>query len=184
MGAVGFTGGAAAPTVPDEEMGKEGPVVLGNDFYKCFLHLHGVVLAGQAHPAGKPAHMGVDDDALGQIEGITKDHVRCFPADTGKLVEMFHGFWNFTAMVFDQAGGTATDGFGLGAKKPGGADETLQFRIGDFGKVVGRPASGKEGRGNLVDPLIGALGGEDRGDKQLQRVGVMKFAVSVGVGLF
>ena len=47
---------------------------------------------------------------------------------------------------------------------------------------MGGAATGKKGRGYLVDPGIGALGGKNGGEEELERVGVMKFAVSVGVG--
>ena len=88
MGAVGFSGGAAAATVPDEEMGKEGPILPGHDFDQGLLHFDGVVLTGQAHPAGKATDMGVDDDAFGEVEGVAEDDVGGFPAHAGELVEI------------------------------------------------------------------------------------------------
>ena len=100
------------------------------------------------------------------------------------MVKVFHGSGNFAAVVLDQGGGAAADGFGLGAEEAGGADEVLQHGQGNFGKVPGRPAAGKEGGGDLIDPCIGALGGEDGGDEELERVGMIQLAMGGGVGAF
>jgi hypothetical protein len=83
VGAVRFAGGAAAAAMPDEEMGEEGPDRFGNDFDEGLLHLDGIVLAGEAHPAGESTHMGVHDDALGEVEGVAEDHVGGFSSHAG-----------------------------------------------------------------------------------------------------
>ena len=170
LGAVGLAGGAAAAAVPDEEMGEEGPVLFGDDFDQGLLDFDGIVLAGETQPAGETADMGVDHDALGKVEGIAEDYVGGFPAHAGKLVEMFHGLRDLSAVILDQAGGTTADGFGLGAEEAGRANEAFQFGRGDFGKVFGCSAALKKRRGDLVDPFIRALGGEDGGDEELEVV--------------
>ena len=183
LGAVGLAGGAAAAAVPDEEMGKEGPVLLGDDFDECLLDFDGIVLAGETQPAGEAADMGVDDDALGEVEGIAEDDVGGLSAHAGELVEMFHGPRNFAAVVFDQGGGAAADGFGLGAEESGGADEAFELGGRDFSKMLGRGAALEKGGCDFVDPVIRALGGEDRGDEELEGILVVKFAMGVGVRL-
>ena len=75
MGAVGLAGGTAAATVPDQEMGKEGPILVGHDFDQGLLHFDGVVLPGQSHAAGETTDMGVHHDAFGQIESVTQNPV-------------------------------------------------------------------------------------------------------------
>lgn len=167
LGAVGFAGGAAAAAVPDQEMGKEGPVRLGYDFHQRLFHLHGVMLAGQSHPAAQTAHVGVHDDALGQVEGVAQNHVGGFSAHAREFVEMFHGTRHFTIVVFNQGSGTATDRFGLGAEKSCGADQALQLSCRDLSEVMSRSAAGKEGGSDFIDPLVGALGGENCGDEKL-----------------
>ena len=173
MGAVRFPGGTAAATVPDQQMGKEGPFLLGNDFDQGLLHFHGIRLACEAHAARQTAHMGIDHDSFRQVEGVAENHVGGFASDAGEFVEMFHCFGHLSAVVSDQAGGTAADRFGLGSKKAGGADEPFQLTGRNFGKVSSGAAAGKKGRSDLVDPFVGALGRKDGGDKKLERVGVV-----------
>ena len=83
MGAVGFASGTATAAMPDQEMGKEGPILAGNDFDQGLLHFYGVVLTGQAHPAGEPTDMGVHHDAFGQMESVAEDHVGGFSPHSG-----------------------------------------------------------------------------------------------------
>ena len=170
--------------MPDQEMGKEGPILAGNDFDQGLLHFYGVVLTGQSHAAGKATDMGVHDDAFGQIESVTENHIRGLSTHSGQLVKLFHRLGHLTAVVLDQSSGTTANRLGLGAEEAGRADQALEFRGGDFRKVLGRPAAGKEGGGDFVDPFVGALGGKDRGHQELKRVGVVQLAMSVRVGLF
>ena len=86
LGALGFAGGTAAATVPDEEMGKEGPILAGNDFDQGLLHFDGVVLPGQSHAAGEATNMGVHHDAFGQIESVTENHISGLSAHPGQFV--------------------------------------------------------------------------------------------------
>lgn len=104
-----FSGGAAATAVPDEEMGKEGPVRLRHDFDQGLFHFHGIVLTGQAHAAGEPPDMGVHDDALSQVEGVAENHVGGLSSHARQLVEVFHGLRDLPAVVLDQGGGTTAD---------------------------------------------------------------------------
>ena len=127
--------------MPDEEMGEKGPVLFGDDFNECLLDFDGIVLAGETQPAGETADMGVDHDALGKVEGIAEDYVGGFPAHAGKLVEMFHGLRDLSAVILDQAGGTTADGFGLGAEEAGRADEAFELGGRDFSKMLGRGAA-------------------------------------------
>ena len=183
MEAVGFSGGTAAATVPDQQVGKQGPLFFGNNFHQGLLDFHGVVLAGETHPAGETAHMGVDHNPLGQVKSVAEDHIGGFASHAGKLMEMFHRPRNFAPVIFDQGGGTAADRSGLGTKKTRGADQILKICSGNFGKVTGGVAAGEKSRGDLVDPLIGALRGKNGGDQELKGVGVLQLAMGIGVCL-
>jgi len=184
VGAVGFAGGTSAASVPNKEVRKKGPVLLRNEFHERLLHFHGIVLAGEAHPAGETAHMGVDHNPLGQVKSIAENHIGGFASHAGKLMEMFHRPRNFAPVIFDQGGGTAADRSGLRAKKTRGADQILKICSGKFGEVTGGVAAGKKCGSDLVDPFIRALGGKNGGDEELERVGVVQFAMSVRVSFF
>lgn len=146
---------------------------MGDDFHQCLLHFDGVVLPGEAHPAGKPPDMGIDHDSLGQIEGVAQNHIGGFSAHPRKFVEMFHRLRNLAPVILDQGSGTAANRFGFGAVKAGGAYDRFKFSRGNFRKIPGCFASLEKGRGHLVDPRIGALGGKNGRDEELQWVGVV-----------
>jgi hypothetical protein len=102
-------------------MGKESPVFLGHDFYEGFFHLYRICLAGEAHPAGEPTDVGVDHNALSQIEGIPQNHIGRLSAHARELVQVLHGPGNLSAVILDQGGGTTTNRLGLGTKKTRGS---------------------------------------------------------------
>ena len=170
--------------MPDEEMGKKGPVLLGDDFNECLLDFDGIVLAGETQPAGETADMGVDDDAFGEVESVTENHISGLSAHAGELVEMFHGPRNLAAVILDQGGGAAADRFGLGAEESGGADEAFELGGRDLSKMLGRGAALEKGGCDFVDPVIRALGREDGGDEELEGILVVEFAMGGRVGAF
>ena len=122
--------------MPDEEMGEEGPVLLGDDFHECLFDFDGIVLPGQSHPAGKTTDVGIDDDAFGEVEGVAEDDIGGLSAHSGQLVQVLHGLRHLSAVIPDQSRGATADGFGLGAEEAGGADQAFQLGGGNFGKVL------------------------------------------------
>src|SRR5690606_5365260 len=62
-------------------------------------------------------------------------------------------------------------------------DQLLQLRAIGAGVVGGGGVAGEQLRGDLVDPLVGALRGENRGDRELQRPVVIQFTPRIRVGL-
>ena len=126
--------------------------------------------------------MGVDHDPFGQVEGVAQNHICGFTADSRQPVKSLHGAGNLSPMIGHQGGGAGAQRAGFGSIEPGGVDHPLQLRLGDAGEGGGVRAAGKEGGGDLVHPLIGALGGKDGGDEELEGRGEMKRAVGVGIG--
>ena len=49
LGTVGLSCGAAFAPVPDQKMGKEGPIFLGHQFHQSRFDLNGILLAGESH---------------------------------------------------------------------------------------------------------------------------------------
>ena len=60
-------------------------------------------------------------------------------------------------------------------KETSGTNELFEFREIGRGQLCRSPITPKERRGDLVDSLVGALGGEDRGHKQLPRGTMAEF---------
>ena len=86
-------------------------------------------------------------------------------------------------MFFEERLGAGLQVPGLGSEKAGGFDNFFQLSQGDFcvGKGGGAPL--EEDPGDLIDACIRALGGQDGGHQQFQRIGVLKFAVGVRIGV-
>src|SRR5262249_55731733 len=69
----------------------------------------------------------------------------------------------------------------LVAEKARRLDQSLQFLAVGVGEGSGIGIAGEQGRGDQIHPHIGTLGRQDGGNEELQRVGVDKGTMSVGV---
>jgi len=87
-------------------------------------------------------------------------------------------------MIGNKGGSAGAKRTGLGTIEPGGVDHFLQFSLRNGGESGGIRTAGKESRGNLVHPLIGALGRKNGSDKKFERSGEVKRAVGVRIGAF
>jgi hypothetical protein len=126
--------------------------------------------------------VGVDGDAR-DAERVAEDDVRGLAADAGQRHQVDQTAGDLAVVPLLQRPTELDQRIGLVAEEPGGPDQLLQLR--PVGARVGRGGrvAREELRGDLVDPLVGALGREDRGDGQLQRSLVVQLAVRVGVRL-
>ena len=165
----------------DEPVAEEGPGVAGEEFDEVLFDADGVAEDGEAEALGEAADMGIDDDAFIFLEGVSEDDIGGFASGAGKVGEGFEGGWHFAAVLGKEGGTHGSDIFGFVAVEAGGADEGFEFLLRDGG-VVGRSAAAREEVfGDDIDPFIGALGGEDGGDEEFERVRMVEFAVGVGV---
>ena len=71
--------------------------------------------------------------------------------------------------------------FALLWKKPVDFTRVLQLRDLRARHLAWRGKAAEQGRGHHVHPLIGALGGEDRGNEELEGVLVVQHAARVGI---
>lgn len=83
----------------DEFVGELYPVVFGDDAHEVLFDLFGVGRFGKAEAVGDAQHVGVDDDAFGDVEGYSKDHVGGFAGGSGNGEQLGHGLRNFAAEV-------------------------------------------------------------------------------------
>ena len=135
MDTVGFSCGATFAPVPDHKVGEEGPVFLRHNLDEGRLNFYGIILAGKAHPSGKTADMGVDNDAFRKIEGVPQNHISCLATYTGQPVQLLHRVGNFALVVGHQGGSTTANGTGLGPVKSGGSDDSFEFGLGNRSKI-------------------------------------------------
>jgi hypothetical protein len=85
-------------------------------------------------------------------------------------------------MFFQQTPATPLNVLGLIAEKTGGPNIFLQLRTRSIGEIRDRRIFIEQGRGYLINPLIGALGGKNRGNQQLP--GSSMFQGRGGFGVF
>ncbi len=74
------------------------------------------------------------------------------------------------------------DGFRFIAIEAAGVDEFFDIGLLRVGEGGGSGILAEEGGRGFVDAFIRALGGENRGDEQFERVFVDEGAVGIGVG--
>ena len=162
-------------------MAEQGPGVAGEEFDEILLDADGVAEFREAEALGETADMRIDNDAFVFIEGISEDDIGSLASRARECGEGFEGGWHFAAVSGKQSGTHGTDIFRLVAVETGGADEGLEFLLRNISVVGCGAAALEKVFGNDVDPLVGALRGEDGGDEKFERVGVVKLAVGVGV---
>jgi len=122
--------------------------------------------------------MGVDDNT-GLAEGIPKNDIRSLSADARQSLQFFHRVRDLLTETFGHGFGTSDKMFRLALKKTGGTNDLFDLREMSLCKFCRLPIPLKEQRGNLVDSLVGTLGGEDRGHEQLPRGTMIQFHLRV-----
>ena len=126
--------------------------------------------------------MGVTGDG-GDSKGIAQYDIGGLSADAGQGGELVHRARDLAAEVLDDLARGPLDADGFVVVEAAGADVLLDLlRIG-AGPIGGGFVLPEQLRRDQVDPDIRALGGEDRRDQQLQRVGEMQRDRGIGVGL-
>ena len=133
---------------------------------------------------GQPGHVGVDGDALVDAEGVAQNDVSRLSPDAGKHPEVPP--WNRESRPPCRS----TTAFAMPMRL------FVLLRKNPVDRMISSTSSGRaagerfrvgiapeELRRHQVDPRVGALGREDRGAQQLERVAVIELAVRVGVAL-
>ena len=118
---------------------------------------------------GQAEHVGVHREG-GDAESEGQDDVGGFAADPGQAGQFLHGVGHLAAeAAFDHAAGV-DDVDGLGFKAAAFDVFVDGFRLGR-GHGGGVGIIPEKGRGDLVDPLVRALGGQDGGHQGFVGVG-------------
>lgn len=156
---------------------------MGDEFHQVLFDLHGVRLFGEGESAAEACDMGIDHDADIQPEGITEHDVGGFASDAGEGGEGFHGIRHLALVPFYEQLAAGSDVLGLIPKEAGGTDGFFEFLGLGFGKGVCVGEALKEVGSDEVDPAVGALGGEDGRDEQLQGGVVVEGALGLRIVL-
>jgi hypothetical protein len=156
-----------------ENVAYGGPLFLWRGGRYVPLYNAGPVRCGEPHAAGNPCKMGVHNDG-GDAEKGGKYHPGGLPADSRKRGEFLHGLRDFAPMAVQKLPGKRGDVAGLSPEKPGGMDQGFNPVRGGFRESRRIGVTGKEGGGNKVHRRVRTLRGQYRGDKELERVCIIK----------
>jgi len=117
--------------------------------------------------------MCIHSDGLLAV-GIPQDDIGRFPPDAGKRSELFQRLRDLSIKNFFDHLATPNNTLGLVMVKPGGPNIFFESPEVRFGKITGLAVFLEKARGHLIYPLICALGGQDGGDEELERVTVVQ----------
>ncbi len=170
--------------VKDQQVRNKSPIFLGDEFHEVLFDFDGIGMGGQAQASREAADVGVDHDADVFVEGVAQDDVGGFAAYAAQAGQFLHGLGHIAAEFFQNVLGGLFDGFGFAAEKTGGLDDFFDVSLRSGGQGLDGGIFFEEDRGDHVDAHIGALGGEDGGDEQLERVLMVQGAVGRGVEAF
>ena len=179
--AVGIACLAAAAAMPDQPVGEECPLIPVAELHEILLDLHGIIICCEAESQGEAADMSVDNDPFVDAESVSQDDIGGLAARSGNGGKFLHGGGNFSIVAFHKCSSHATKRLRLVTVEACGADDLLKIFLRDLGVVRGALAAFEEHLGHHIDPDVGALGREDRGDEKFQRVLEIKFAVGIGI---
>jgi len=128
--------------------------------------------------------VGVDHNADIDSEGIPENHICGLASDSWQFRQGFDRRWHLAPMSGLYCSTGCLDVLGLVLVESDSSNrvrEHLRICVGVVGWCLETP---EQFLGDLIHLLVGALGGEDCGDQEFQRIGEDKFAVGVGVGCF
>ena len=142
---------------------------------QLLLHLGRVLGAvGKPQQAGDSDAVGVGHHHAGGMVHVPQNQVGGLPAHSGELQQVLHGVGDPAAVVPDQHLRGQDNILGLGPEKAGGMDVLLHLRNLRLRQGLQGGEAGVEGGGHLVHPLVGALGGQADGEKQLVVLAVLQ----------
>lgn len=138
-------------------------------------------MASEAESFAEAGDVRVDDNTGRQSEGGAEDDVGRFAADAGEGDQGFDVAGELAVVAFDDGLAGGFNVFSLVAKEARALNDFFECWDGSSGHRRGiGPAAEKFGR-HHVDADIGALGRENRGDKQFKRRFVFQGTGDVGV---
>ena len=117
----------------------------------------------------------------GHAEGLGHDDGGGLVTDAGQRLKRGEIRGHFAAVLLDEDFREAGNGGGLARRQAAGADDGADFVDRDVHHVAGIVGQGEEGGCDQVHADVGALGGEQDGDEQGERVRVIQWDRRLGI---
>lgn len=179
--AFNFSGRADFATVLDHQVWKKCPVFARNNFGKIGFDLDGIGVFSEAESPGDSADVSIDYNSFVFAKSVTEHDVGSFAADPRDFDQLFHGIGDLASVVLHQGFSHADQGFSLVAEKTGRANNLREFVWIGVGKSPSTAIPLEKFTGDDINPYIRALGAENRGGQQLQRVFVVQRTLGVRI---
>lgn len=112
--------------------------------------------------------MGIDDDT-GLAERSPQNDICRLPANARQRDQLLHRMRNLFTEALGHSFAAGDEMFRLILKETRGTNELFEFRRMRRSQLCWSPILSKERWRDLVDSLVGTLGGEDRGHEQFPR---------------
>lgn len=164
---LGFPRETDGPAVGLEQVAETDFHSVSHQRIQIKLNLIRVGLSGESQTLGKTGYMGIHADR-GLPKDITQQNIGGFSAHSREGHEVFEFSRDLATEPIDEGLTTPLDCPGLVPVKPGRTDLCLQRTGGGASPVTSTPILLEEHCGNLIDPLVRALGRQDQGDEKLE----------------
>ena len=144
------------------------------------LDLDRIGLVGPAETADQTPKMGVDRETR-DIESVAQHDVCGLPPDPVQGDQVLEPTRHLSVETFDEIRRETQHRLGLGPEEARGREHRLHLSTVSTRECLGIGPAGEERGRDPIDRHVRGLGGQDRRDEQLQRVGEVQFAVGVRV---
>jgi hypothetical protein len=171
---VGLAGVARPASEQDHRVRDVDPRAARQQVHQVALDLDRIVLRGEREALRDASDVRVDEDAFGLRRDVCDHDVRRLPRHAGERRELVDRERDLAAEVLDDLSGRADDRLRLLPEEPGGINDLLDVGRVRGGERLGIGVGAEELRRDLVDRFVGALGGQDCRDEQLERLGVVE----------
>ena len=158
---------------------EERPLGFGHEAHEVFFDRLRLVVRREPEPLTHAAHVRVDDHARWDVPHGVEHHVRGLARDSGQLDEVKDVLRHFPAELIDQHLTSASDRFGLGAKKPARLDVFFELIHGHTEVVRGLLVFDEQRLRELIDARVRRLGREDRRNEELERARPVQLVLRV-----
>ena len=157
----------------------DGAPVGGDMALEVLFDFQRRLAVGEAEPVGNPENVGVHRDDGFVVNNGGNDICR-LSADARKCHQRIDVRGDLPAEIGKEFPGHGNQVRGFAVGIGDAADEGIDLVECGGGQGGGIREAFEQGRRDQVHPPVGALGGEDDGDEQLEGVGVMKFGGGEG----
>ena len=171
--ALGASGRGVLAAIKDDLQVQLVPLVLREEALGVALGLLHILAVGEIPAVHQPVDVGVHRKGR-DAKGLRHDHRRGLVAHARQPLQRLHVLGDNAAVLVHQDLAQTHDGLGLLRAESTRADDGPHLLYGDVPHVLGVVRPGKQGRGDLVDPLVRALGAEQHGHQQRVGVGVVQ----------